>query len=367
MRYRRNKAGPEKNGETYVFNCICNHNELNIENNEIPLIMCEQCNTWMHIPCLAMKLLRLTEQPLELYNDDIDDWRRIFFICPRCKAKELNIDYDKVIHKKKHGRPKHSKKEFKHKGKERLEIHKKGKEKPKGTKQQAKKRRKIMTENGEITVIENDNSQNINNNTSTSSNYNNVTIINSNGQVVKISKYKLKKLEETPEQKAEKERLKQERKEQRRQLRMEKKQKLKLERREQRRKERLERKEQEKMQKKLEKERLKQERKEKLQFEKLIEKMKKKNLIDFGPVGPDGQPPILVPNQLKQHKPRTKKHSMRNGNIQFLNNSMSVSTSNSKFSEGNLHIIYIYIYIEVLLYIINNIIFIEFKIQNKIK
>jgi len=333
IRCRRNETGPGKDGEPYVFKCICNNNELDIENNEIPLIVCEQCNTWMHIPCLAMKLLRLTEQPLELYNDDIEDWKRILFICPRCKAKELNIDYDKVIHKKKRGRPKLSKEELKLKRQKKIEMNKAGKEKTKGIKQ-ARKKRKIITENGEITVIENESNRSANDtddiSTPSTHNSNHVTIVNSDGQIVKLSKYKLKKLEETPEQKAERERLKQERKEQRRQLRLEKKQQLKLERREQRRKERLERKEQEKLQKKLEREKLRQEKKEKLQLEKLISKMKKKNLVVFGPIGPDGQPPLLVQNQLKQHEPGVRKQSMQSGGNPYLNNVMNISN----FSEG---------------------------------
>jgi len=314
MRRRRNEEGPGKNGEPFEFKCICGNNELDVENNEVPLIVCEKCNTWMHIPCLAMKLLRFTEQPLLLYDDDIEDWKRILFICPRCKAKELNIDYDQIIQRKKRGRPKLTEEESKRKKKEK--------------KQQKRKKRKVINENGEVVSVNDDSSS-----SGVNSNNNNV-IVDSNGQVIKLSKYKLKKLEETPEQKAERERLKQERKELRRKLRLEKKLQLKMEKREQRRKERLEKKEQEKLQRKLEKEKLRQEKKEKLQMEKLIEKMKKKNLIVYGPVGPDGQPPLLVPNQLKQHKPRVKKQPISPPNNQILSNTNSVSTSN--FSEGKI-------------------------------
>ncbi|OUM68065.1 hypothetical protein PIROE2DRAFT_4349 [Piromyces sp. E2] len=317
MRCRRNEEGPGRNGEPFEFRCICNNNEIDIEHNEIPLIVCEKCNVWMHIPCLAMKLLRFTEQPLLLYEDDIEDWKRILFICPRCKAKELNIDYDHVIRKKKRGRPKLSEEEIKLKKQEKLEKRRKS------------KKRKITNENGEVVAVSGDTS-----NSGTSVTNSNSVIIDSNGQPIKLSKYKLKKLEETPEQRAERERLKQERKELRRKLRLEKKLQLKLERREQRRKERLERKEQEKLQKKLEREKLRQEKKEKMQMEKLMEKMKKKNLIVFGPVGPDGQPPLLVPNQLRQHRPRVRKQSTTQDNNQSLNNcnSISVSVSEGKCS-----------------------------------
>jgi len=310
MRCKRNEEGPGRNGEPFEFKCICNNNEIDVEHNEIPLIVCEQCNVWMHIPCLAMKLLRFTEQPLLLYEDDIEDWKRILFICPRCKAKELNIDYDQIIQKKKRGRPKLTEEEIQRKKQEKLE--------------KRKKKRKITSENGEIVTISGDTSNS------------DSVILDSNGQPIKLSKYKLKKLEETPEQKAERERLKQERKELRKKLRQEKKLQLKLERREQRRKERLERKEQEKLQKKLEREKLRQEKKEKLQIERLMEKMKKKNLIVFGPVGPDGQPPLLVPNQLRQHRPRVRKQSQENNQLLNNTNSMSASitSSISNFSEG---------------------------------
>jgi len=332
MRCRRNEEGPGKNGEPFEFKCICNNNEIDIEHNEVPLIVCEQCNVWMHIPCLAMKLLRFTEQPLLLYEEDIEDWKRILFICPRCKAKELNIDYDAVIHKKKRGRPKLTEEELQRKKQERL-----------GQRKHSNKKRKIINENGEVVIVSGDSS-----NSSTPVSSNSHTIIyDSNGQPIKLSKYKLKKLEETPEQRAERERLKQERKELRRKLRLEKKMQLKLERREQRRKERLERKEQEKLQKKLEREKLRQEKKEKLQMEKLMEKMKKKNLIVFGPVGPDGQPPLLVPNQLRQYKPRVKKSSTSQDNHPSLNNSnsMSVTTSVSNFSEGKINFMICFSYI----------------------
>ncbi|ORX56020.1 hypothetical protein BCR36DRAFT_280672 [Piromyces finnis] len=322
MRCRRNEEGPGINGEPFEFKCICNNNEIDIEHNEVPLIVCEQCNVWMHIPCLAMKLLRFTEQPLLLYEDDIEDWKRILFICPRCKAKELNIDYDKVINKKKRGRPKLSEEEIQRKKQENSE-----------NKKQIRKRRKITDENGVVFII----NDGISNSDTSASNSNNI-ILDSNDQPIKLSKYKLKKLEETPEEKAERERLKQERKELRRKLRLEKKLQLKLERREQRRKERLERKEQEKLQKKMEREKLRQEKKEKLQMEKLIEKMKKRNLVVFGPVGPDGQPPLLVPNQLRQHRPKVKKQSLSKDNDQLLGNnynSISSSVTTSVLSEGS--------------------------------
>jgi len=75
---------------------------------------------------------------------------------------------------------------------------------------------------------------------------------------------------------------------------------------------------------------LRQEKKEKLQLEKLISKMKKKNLVVFGPIGPDGQPPLLVQNQLKQHEPGVRKQSMQSGGNPYLNNVMNISN----FSEG---------------------------------
>ncbi|KAJ3318326.1 hypothetical protein HDV06_000559 [Boothiomyces sp. JEL0866] len=83
---------PDKEDDYWYFSCSCGVTGDNYDDGT-PIIACERCAVWQHILCAAK------EQGVDTADFDVEQWKRMEFICTACLPKPKKVKQKKEVEK----------------------------------------------------------------------------------------------------------------------------------------------------------------------------------------------------------------------------------------------------------------------------